>query len=74
MQLSELNAGEVAIILSLGSSALSLKLMEMGCLPGEKIEVRYKAPLGGPIAVNVFGYILGLRKDEANLVQVEKCL
>lgn len=74
MQLSELHAGEVAVILSLGSSALSVKLMEMGCLPGEKIEVRYKAPLGGPIAINVFGYILGLRKEEASLVQVEKCL
>lgn len=49
---------------------VSLKLLEMGCIPGETIEVIRIAPLGDPIAVSVSGYMLSLRKDEAGAVRV----
>jgi ferrous iron transport protein A len=49
---------------------IKLKLLEMGCLPGEKISVVRLAPLGDPIAVSVSGYLLSLRKDEAATVEV----
>jgi ferrous iron transport protein A len=47
---------------------MSVKLMEMGCLPGEEIRVDRIAPLGDPIAINVSGYQLSLRKREASTI------
>lgn len=44
---------------------MSVKLMEMGCLPGESVQVDRVAPLGDPIAVTISGYQLSLRKKEA---------
>ena len=64
--------GDKAIIISLDNSTLGLKLMEMGCLPGEAIEINYIAPLGDPISVQIGNYILGLRKSEAEAVKVKK--
>ena len=52
---------------------VSLKLLEMGFIPGETIEVIRIAPLGDPIAVSVSGYMLSLRKDEASTVRVRPC-
>jgi ferrous iron transport protein A len=47
---------------------MSVKLMEMGCLPGEEVRVERIAPLGDPIAINVAGYVLSLRKREASTI------
>ena len=54
------------------SSELELKLMEMGCLPGEEIVVEQIAPLGDPISVRIAGYSLSLRKNEARQILVTK--
>ena len=70
MRLSELKAGERAIIKEFESSDLELKLMEMGCLPGEEIIVEQIAPLGDPISIRIAGYSLSLRKNEANQILV----
>lgn len=72
MKLSQLRPGERAIIAAFESSDLELKLMEMGCIPGEEIVVEKKAPLGDPISVRVAGYALSLRINEANQIIVEK--
>jgi len=72
MRLSELKVGERAVIIEFESSDLELKLMEMGCLPGEEIMVEQKAPLGDPISVRIAGYSLSLRKNEANQILVAK--
>ncbi|MBO9681202.1 MAG: ferrous iron transport protein A [Flavisolibacter sp.] len=72
MRLSELKAGERAIITEFESSELELKLMEMGCLPGEEIVVEQIAPLGDPISVRISGYSLSLRKNEAKQILVSK--
>lgn len=45
--------------------------MEMGCLPGELIEIIQKAPLKDPLSVSVAGYTLSLRVDEAKHIEVE---
>ncbi|GAC1416549.1 MAG: ferrous iron transport protein A [Flavisolibacter sp.] len=72
MKLSELKTGEKAKILSFESSDLELKLMEMGCLPGEQVIVEQKAPMGGdPISIRVAGYSLSLRINEANQINIE---
>jgi Fe2+ transport system protein FeoA len=46
--------------------------MEMGLMPGREITVLFRAPLGDPIAIDVDGYILSLRLDEASMIQVEE--
>lgn len=71
-RLSELKLGERGIIRSFYSTDLELKLMEMGCIPGEEIIVEQIAPLGDPISIKVAGYSLSLRKSEASEIIVEQ--
>ena len=71
MRLSQLKAGERGRIKGFESSELELKLMEMGCIPGEDVIVEKIAPLGDPISVKVGGYSLSLRKNEANQIILE---
>jgi ferrous iron transport protein A len=72
MLLTELKEGEFGIIDTIKNEDLKLKLLEMGCLPGEKISIDRVAPLGDPIAVNVFGYVLSLRKSEAASIEISR--
>ena len=47
------------------------RIEEMGVTPGEQVEVIRYAPLGDPIEIKIRGYLLSLRKEEAELIQVE---
>ncbi|HMK27258.1 MAG TPA: FeoA family protein [Chitinophagaceae bacterium] len=69
--MSELKPGQEGIIKEFKSNELFLKLMEMGCVPGEKILLEQIAPLGDPISVNVAGYHLSLRLNEAEHIFVD---
>jgi ferrous iron transport protein A len=71
MTLSQLKAGQQGLIKGFESSELELKLMEMGCIPGEIVVVEQIAPLGDPISIRVSGYSLSLRKNEANQIILE---
>lgn len=73
-RLSELSIGSKATIHSFEKNNLFLKLMEMGCVPGEMIKVERIAPLGDPISITVAGYSLSLRLDEAENVFVEEII
>ncbi len=68
MTLSELIPGEIGIVKEFTDLEMSVKLMEMGCLPGEEVTISRIAPLGDPIAINVSGYQLSLRKFEASTI------
>jgi Fe2+ transport system protein FeoA len=70
-RLSELRTGSKARIHSFEKNDLFLKLMEMGCVPGEIIRVEKVAPLGDPISITVAGYHLSLRLDEADNIFVD---
>ncbi len=70
-KLSELEPGETGIIDSFSNNEIFLKLMEMGCVPGEKVYVDLVAPLGDPISILVAGYQLSLRLNEAEHIFVE---
>lgn len=70
-KLSELRPGQKAIILNVDNLDIHLKLMEMGCLPGEEISIEQIAPLGDPVSVQVAGYRLSLRLDEAQHIVVD---
>lgn len=71
-KLSEIKIGKSAIIHSFESDDLFLKLMEMGCVPGEKITVEQIAPFKDPISISVSGYQLSLRLNEAEHIIVEE--
>ncbi len=70
-RLSELDAGSKARIMSFENNDLFLKLMEMGCVPGELVSIEQIAPLGDPISISVAGYNLSLRLNEAENIFVE---
>lgn len=68
--LSDLEPGQIATIVKFTTEEIFLKLMEMGCLPGEKIEMVQKALFNDPLSVSVAGYLLSLRIDEARHIIV----
>jgi len=70
-RLSDLRSGISARIVSFEDNDLFLKLMEMGCVPGEIVKVEQIAPLGDPISITVAGYNLSLRLNEADNIFVE---
>ena len=70
-KLSKLKPGQKAIIKNFTKAETYLKLMEMGCVPGEKIVLEQKAPMGDPISVKVAGYCLSLRLNEAEHIIVD---
>lgn len=58
------------IVQSIEGNELRSKLLELGITSGCKLRVLYTAPFGDPIAIDVDGFVLSLRKEEANLIQV----
>ncbi len=70
IKLSQLKPGQKAVIEHFDNQEIHLKLMEMGCLPGEQITVEQKAPLGDPVSITVAGYTLSLRLNEADHIIV----
>lgn len=70
-KLSDLRPGQKGIIRKFVNNDLFLKLMEMGCVPGETIILEKIAPLGDPISIAVANYHLSLRINEAETILVE---
>jgi ferrous iron transport protein A len=69
--LSSLKVGEKGTIHHFNDENIALKLMEMGCLPGEIVTLERFAPMGDPMAINVAGYALSLHKSEAACVVLQ---
>lgn len=72
--LRDIKQGHAATIVNVGhqSSAIKRRLIDMGLTPGTKIMVRKVAPLGDPIEINIRGYELSLRKEDAAQIAVEE--
>lgn len=68
--LSEIKIGEKAIITEVNTENIPLKLLEMGCLPGNSVELLQVAPLGDPFYFNINDSHVAIRKDVANEVTV----
>jgi ferrous iron transport protein A len=69
---SHLRKGEKGIIKSFSDKIMSLKLLEMGCLPGCEVRLDAIAPFGDPVCINVGGhYCLSLRLNEADAIILE---
>lgn len=70
-KLADLKVGTKGEMCMISDRDLEQKLLEMGCTPGEKIEVIRKAPFGGPIAILVSSYILSIRKNDAEQIAIK---
>ncbi|WP_417016492.1 ferrous iron transport protein B [Alistipes sp.] len=71
MRLSELKSGESATIVKvMGHGGFRRRIMEMGFVRGERVEVILNAPLKDPIEYRIMGYDISLRRSEAEMVEV----
>jgi ferrous iron transport protein A len=68
--IAEMKVGEKGTICCFKDEIMSLKLLEMGCLPGTEVKMNCITPFGGPVCIKVAGYSLSLRKDEAATVMI----
>lgn len=69
--LATLGVGESAAVQQVdGTDEISIRLMEMGLVPGTELRVLGLAPLGDPLEIEVRGYRLSIRKSEAARVQL----
>ncbi|MET0759677.1 MAG: FeoA family protein [Flavobacterium sp.] len=66
-----LKIGEKAIIKDFDIDTVPLKLLEMGCLPGNMVELLQIAPFGDPLYLNVNGSHLAIRIETAREIEVE---
>ena len=70
--LREVKVGQTVTVVKLhGEGAIRRRIMDMGITKGVEIFVRKAAPLGDPIELNLRGYELSLRKDDAEMIEVE---
>lgn len=71
INLTELQKGQIAIIEEFDIDRVPLKLLEMGCLPGNKVQLLQVAPLGDPLYLIINDSHLAIRLETANAIQVE---
>ena len=70
--LAHLKRGERAIITDVSSNSIPLKLLEMGCLPGNSVKLVQLAPFRDPMYLNINGTHLAIRKETAMHILIEK--
>lgn len=70
--LRQAQVGQTVKVVKLhGEGALRRRMMDMGITRGTEIYIRKIAPLGDPVEVNIRGYELTLRKEDAGIVEIE---
>ena len=70
--LKEVKVGQTCTVKRVhGEGALRRRIMDMGITKGVEIYVRKVAPLGDPIEITVRDYELSVRKNDAELIEVE---
>lgn len=71
MTLAELKRGQQGIITDVSSIHIPLKLLEMGCLPGNSVKLLQVAPFADPMYLNINGTHLAIRKETAIHITIE---
>ncbi len=67
---AEMVPGETAVISGFTDDEISVKLLEMGFLPGTAVRFNFTAPFGDPVCVSVSGLDLSLRISEASTITI----
>lgn len=70
--IAHLKRGERGIITDVSSNHIPLKLIEMGCLPGNYVELVQLAPFKDPLYLNINGTHLAIRKEIASHILIDK--
>lgn len=72
MKLSNLHIGQSCVIRSVGGEdALRTRLLDMGLTPNTRVLLRHTAPMGDPFELRLRSYSLSLRREDAQLIEVE---
>lgn len=69
--IADLKKGERAIIKEFSVDLVPLKLLEMGCLPGNEVSLVQTAPFHDPLYLNINGSHLAIRKETASQIEIE---
>ena len=69
--LADLKRGERGIIKEFSEENIPLKLLEMGCLPGNEVQMLQMAPFRDPMYLNINGSHLAIRKEIALLIEID---
>ncbi len=69
--IASLKKGDKAIIINFDVEAIPLKLLEMGCLPGNQVQLLQIAPFGDPLYLDINGSHLAIRIETAREIEVE---
>lgn len=70
--LKDVKVGENAVVVRLhGEGAVKRRIMDMGLTRGTEVHVRKVAPLGDPMELTVRGYELSVRKEDAEMIEVQ---
>lgn len=69
--IADLKRGQKAIIKHVDTDALPIKLLEMGCLPGNDVELIQFAPFQDPMYLNINGSFLAIRRETALQVEIQ---
>tara|TARA_B100000029_G_scaffold329701_1_gene321986 strand:+ start:388 stop:615 length:228 start_codon:yes stop_codon:yes gene_type:complete len=72
LTVADLKKGEKAIIKDVSSNNIPIKLLEMGCLPGNEVEIIQLAPFLDPIYININGSHMAIRQETARLILIDK--
>lgn len=72
ISLADLKRGEKAVIKEFEVEDVPLKLLEMGCLPGNEVQLVQIAPFRDPMYLNINGSHLAIRRETASHIMVEK--
>tara|TARA_B100001057_G_scaffold74256_2_gene68783 strand:- start:16790 stop:17029 length:240 start_codon:yes stop_codon:yes gene_type:complete len=70
--IADLKKGERGIIKDSSSKDIPLKLLEMGCLPGNEVLLLQLAPFSDPLYLNINDSFLAIRKETAALILIDK--
>jgi ferrous iron transport protein A len=68
---ADLVYGQKGIIKEFSEHVLPIKLMELGCLPGNSVELVQVAPLKDPIYINLSGSHIAIRRSMAKLIELD---
>ena len=73
MTLDELSVGRSGVITAVGGEGvLRCRLLDMGLIPQTRVRVSKVAPMGDPMELQLRGYVLTLRKEDAHNITVEE--
>lgn len=68
---ADLKLGQRGIIKEFAYNVLPIKLLELGCLPGNEVELVQVAPLKDPLYINVNGSHIAIRRSMAKLIELD---